>query len=100
MSHQNNRFRKSFATTEVTDASPNRQRNENGVGGQLIKAPRAVSAVAPKARPAQVCHDNPKQKIPEDEIVDGKPECDLCGNAFSCKNTLQRHVKRGEFHDP
>ncbi|KAK6599063.1 hypothetical protein H4I96_08267 [Botrytis cinerea] len=94
VTHQNNRYRKNFATAEATDASPNRQRNEDGVGGQLIKAPRAVSAVAPKARPAQVCHDNPKQKIPKGEIVDGKPECDLCGNAFSCKNTLQRHVKR------
>ncbi|KAM0155040.1 hypothetical protein ACHAQE_006941 [Botrytis cinerea] len=94
VTHQNNRYRKSFATAEATDASPNRQRNEDGVGGQLIKAPRAVSAVAPKARPAQACHDNPKQKIPKGEIVDGKPECDLCGNAFSCKNTLQRHVKR------
>ncbi|TEY73423.1 hypothetical protein BOTCAL_0078g00160 [Botryotinia calthae] len=46
------------------------------------------------SRPAQVCHDNPKQKISEGEIVDGMPKCDLCGNAFSCKETLQRHVKQ------
>ncbi|TGO49690.1 hypothetical protein BCON_0203g00010 [Botryotinia convoluta] len=86
VSQKNNRYYKKVAPAEAKDASPSR------TGNQLIKAPRAVLAVAPKARPAQVCHDNPRQKITEGEIVNAKPKCDLCGNVFSCKENLQRHI--------
>ncbi|KAF7924993.1 uncharacterized protein EAE98_007081 [Botrytis deweyae] len=89
-----NKIHKILVTAEAKDASPNRQRNKSRMGNQLIKAPQAVSAVASKARPAQVCQDNPRQKIPEGEIVNAKPKCDLCGNVFSSKESVQRHVRR------
>ncbi|KAF7891284.1 uncharacterized protein EAF02_001609 [Botrytis sinoallii] len=92
--HKKNQFHKISVTAEAKDASPNRQRNKNRTENQLIKAPQTVSAVASKARPAQVCQDNPRQKIPEGEIVNAKPKCDLCGNVFSSKESLQRHVRR------
>ncbi|KAF7941834.1 uncharacterized protein EAE97_006671 [Botrytis byssoidea] len=79
---------KKVAPAEAGDASPNCR------GNQLIKAPREVSAVAPKTRPAQVCHHDPIQKITEGEIVNAKPKCDLCGNLFSCKENLQRHIRQ------
>ncbi|TGO36696.1 hypothetical protein BHYA_0117g00200 [Botrytis hyacinthi] len=88
VSQKNNSCHKKVAPAEAGDASPNR------TGNQLIKAPRAVLAVAPKTRPAQVCHHNPRQKITEGEIVNAKPKCDLCGNLFSCKENLQRHVRQ------
>ncbi|KAF5870578.1 putative zinc finger protein 470 protein [Botrytis fragariae] len=93
VSQEKNQCHKKVETAEARDTSPNHQRNKNCTGNQLIKAPRAVSAVASNARPAQACHDNPRQKIPVGEIVNARPKCDLCGNAFSSKESLQRHVR-------
>ncbi|KAF7950228.1 hypothetical protein EAE96_007519 [Botrytis aclada] len=94
VSQKKNQCHRKVVAAEAKDASPNCQRNKNRTGYELIKAPQAVSAVASKARPTQVCHDNPRQRIPEGEIVNAKPKCDLCGNAFSSKESLQRHVRR------
>ncbi|KAF7889274.1 uncharacterized protein EAF01_010767 [Botrytis porri] len=94
VSQKNNQCHKKVVTAEAKDASPNRQGNENRTENQPIKAPRAVSLVASKDRPAQVYHDNSRQKTPKGEIVNSKPKCDLCGTAFSSKESLQRHVRR------
>ncbi|KAJ8062987.1 hypothetical protein OCU04_008232 [Sclerotinia nivalis] len=88
------RYHEEILAAVASDFSPTHQRNDHNCENQLVEVQRPSSSVAPQIRPAKVCRNKLKQKIPESEFVDAEPRCDFCGKLFSNMDNLRRHNKK------